>query len=185
METKFVELKQEYEDLKAFVVQHAGEEAQEEFRWFFVGAGLQVWGKNQAFAPDYEKALSVLLDETVSMQQIMTAMVCCSETGRILRVPVFYKKMIERDQAEECRLSQHFLEEFNQLLVSLAYINGDFTLEEANAVTQILDSLAEAGKQSGVHLTKVSAIKEKPVTDRKEDSYLRRGREPEEEKAEE
>ena len=144
-----------------------------EIRAYVLSAIMQIWGSNVLYAPDYATLTEAIAGKKYTMEQIVTAMGCCAEAGRVLAVPQFYKDLVQHDLDTGSRDSETFLEKLNMLLVASATINGDFTVEEANALGVIYGSLLSHADRLGL------LPPEKPdysdaITPRDDSTYLQR-----------
>ncbi len=112
-----------------------------QIRTYVLSAIMQIWGSNVLYAPDYAQLTEAIAGKKYTMEQIVTAMGCCAEEGRVLAVPQFFKDLVQHDLDTGNRDSDAFLEKLNILLVASATVNGDFTVEEANTLGVIYGSL--------------------------------------------
>ena len=149
-----------------------------QIRTYVLSAIMQIWGSNVLYAPDYATLTEAIAGKKYTMEQIVTAMGCCAEEGRVLAVPQFFKDLVQHDMETGNCDSDTFLEKLNMLLVASATINGDFTVEEANALGVIYGSLIS-------HVDKVGLLPpETPdytdsITPRDDSTYLQHSRERE------
>ena len=104
-----------------------------QIRTYVLSAIMQIWGSNVLYAPDYAQLTEAIAGKKYTMEQIVTAMGCCAEEGRVLAVPQFFKDLVQHDKDTGSRDSDTFLEKLNILLVASAPVDGDFTVEDANA----------------------------------------------------
>ncbi|MBQ9031181.1 MAG: AAA family ATPase [Parasporobacterium sp.] len=64
-------------------------------------------------------------------------------------VPDFFVKIVEQDGSANSSLTSETLDKLTSLLAASALINGDFTIEEANAMTGILNGLMNYAMANG------------------------------------
>ena len=124
---KYTELKREYDELQQMVCKTLPEEnVREAVEAWYIAAALKVWGSNLLYSPDYAVALSALSGTTYTIEQVVTAMSCCGDLERQLKVPEFFVKLVERDKKNGSADALDVLDQLNILLVGSAMINGDF-----------------------------------------------------------
>lgn len=171
---KYEQLKKEYSDLAAFVEQHTSSFNKHDLMRYIMSGALNVWGSYKLYSPDYAKALAAISGEAYSHEQTMTAMSCCGDSERELSIPVFFKDMVARDISKRSEASCEFIEKLNAILVSTAFINGDFTVEEANAISSIIIKLNDYCASEGLRISKPHVDFLGKVTAANEESYLKR-----------
>lgn len=137
MNEKYINLKKEFDELASLIPENISKELGS----FISACSLKIWSANKLYSQDYRDALLSITGEDYSVAQITTALSCCSEEKGGIAVPVFFIDMVN-DCTAECSLSA-FISRLNELLVSLAYINGDFTIEEANEVRSLIEMLSD------------------------------------------
>ena len=175
---KFGELKKEFLELinfiKSCILQETEiEKSISDARLYTISCGIRLWGSVGLYSPDYEEALVAVAGTRYSFEEIFTAISCCGETAGRLRIPGFFKRIVEGDLHTNVGKSREFIEIFNRLLVSLAFINGDFTIEEANTVSEIVSGLQKYCSERGLPLFDLSFDNTGRITRLREDSYLR------------
>ncbi|MBQ7542533.1 MAG: AAA family ATPase [Clostridia bacterium] len=79
-------------------------------------------------------------------------MSCCGDPERRLQVPAFFGALVRKDAGQNSSLASVFIQKLNAFLVGASMINGDFTLEEATCLTQILTELIRVAGRSGVRV---------------------------------
>lgn len=164
MDDKFLELKSEYEDLLSFLKKRLpGLDEEAVFAWY-AAAVLKIWGSNVLYSPDYTELLSAVSGTRFTMEQVITAMGCCGDAERRLLVPDFVTELAGTDRSA-------LLEKLSDLFVASAMINGDFTLEEASALSGIMSDLIRHVEASGVRPEMTTDYSHR-VTARNESSYL-------------
>lgn len=137
---------------------------------YYISAALKIWGSNLLYSPDYGTLLSCC-GFNCTIEQVVTAMSCCGDEERRLMVPHFFEQLVERDRQTGGTLAQSCIERLNSLLVATAMINGDFTVEEANSLSGIIEGLTRYALSEGVAMDGTLDNRAK-ITERNEDSYL-------------
>lgn len=170
---KYRELKSEYKGLLAFLQKSLPKmDLDEEFLLYYISATLKIWGSNVLYSPDYRTLLSTISGTTYTIEQVVTAMSCCSDEERQLIIPAFFEALVNRDQKKRSALSGTFIKKLNYLLAASAMINGDFTVEEANCLSAIISGLSKKAASAGID------VGDEPdnsfmITDKNEESYLK------------
>ena len=144
-----------------------------QIRTYVLSAIMQIWGSNVLYAPDYVQLTEAIAGKKYTMEQIVTAMGCCAEEGRVLAVPQFFKDLVQHDKDTGSRDSDTFLEKLNILLVASATVNGDFTVEEANALGVIYGALIAYVDKLGL-LPPAKPDYTSSITPRDDSTYLQR-----------
>lgn len=170
---RFEEFKQNYIEMLMLITEHTEESPEDDLQRFFMSSILRIWGSNDMlYSEDYSQLLSVISGEKHTVEQVLTAMSCCSDENRSVRLPQFFCQVVEKDRANDTLYCCQVLEKLNELLVTAACINGDFTIKEANTLTDITKSLSEYCasmledyEDDYEHLSAM-------ITELKEDSYL-------------
>lgn len=171
---QYDQLKAEYEELLNFAKQNVASLNENDFKLYMVACSVRIWGSFKLYSPDYAKAIFVFTGKQYTHEQMLTAMYCCADTDRTLRVPLFFKEMLARSIALDTETVLDFVERLDSILVALASINGDFTLEEAHALTGIVNDLLACCRAEGLSLEKKLPQVKHTVTKAKADSYLKR-----------
>lgn len=148
------------------------DEFNNEFRGFVVACVLKIWSANLLYSPDYAAALKALTGKDYTIEQIVTAMNCCAVSKRALAVPRFFDLFIAFDRDNNDDVTTMVLGDLNELLVSAAMINGDFTVGEAAALTEIMDTLVSEARQVGVDAEYDNELQSR-VTGIETNSYLK------------
>lgn len=170
---KYLELKNEYDVYETFVREsNPGTDLGDAPLRYYQSAILKIWGSNDLYSPDYTELLSRVSGKQLSIEQVVTAMSCCAEEGRKLKVPDFFERIVESDKRRGSGRAAKFIDKLNSLLVASAMINGDFTVEEANVLSEIINDLSKRSAEEGLPLQDLPDNWSK-ITDRREDSYLR------------
>lgn len=166
------EIKMEYGRLRQEIQNVlAGKLSDEELLRYFMAAALKIWSGNVLYAPAYSELLSAVSGQSYTIEQIMSALGCCGEPERKLRVPQFFQELVALDAESGSSHASNVLRMLNDLLVAAALINGDFTIEEASCLSSMTQDLAQYAAAHG------AAVQELPntdaqVTERNEESYL-------------
>ena len=133
---KYQQLKNEYTALENFIASHTPSFHAEEFEAFILACALKTWGSFPYYSPDYTQELFAITDNAYTLEQVITAMLCCAEEERILVIPSCFQDLLSADMRQTTTYIGDFLPLLNSILGSLASINGNFAVEEAN--TQLL-----------------------------------------------
>ena len=141
---KFEQLREDYKNLERLTEVYCGGMGSKEFQHFAEECAVRVWGKDRQYTDEYPKALEIITGKSYTQQQIETVMDSFGGNVQGPAVPAFFKNMTGHDND-----ISKFLTGFNSLLVSLASINGDFTLEEANEVQRIMYKFYSFGRSRG------------------------------------
>lgn len=136
---------------------------------YFMAATLKIWSENDLYAPVYSELLAAVSERIYTTEQVMSALGCCGDLERRLRVPGFYRELVRLDAESGGNCASEILGQLNDLLVSAALINGDFTVEEADRLSDIMKDLTQYAAEHGVAVQMLSNAQ---VTARNEDSYL-------------
>lgn len=166
------ELKKDYNALVGILADSIGGNYADALSGYVAACWMKIWAGNKLYAPEYAKAIGCILGREPSMEQCLTALSCCGDEKRKLDVPAFFHQLVAYDTAQKTGVVSDFLARLNHVLVAGASCNGDFTIEEANAVTTILESLVACAKKTKLHIKDVLCINA-PITPLKEESYLR------------
>ena len=150
MSDKFKELINDYHDLLDSVPGDQSEEKDKAVMKYACAAAIRIWSVNYLYSPDYQTALKSVTGKDYTVEQIITALSCCGEKSKRLAVPGFFKQIVERDLECGCITADHFLNVLSSFLGAMALINGDFTVEEANMLQEIMDSLIGYAKSCGL-----------------------------------
>lgn len=143
---KYLEIKTEYEGMVDFLnASLPDEQFGEALMLYYLAATLKIWGSNFLYSPDYKTLLSCVLGKDYTIEQVVTAMGCCGDEERLLAVPDFFDKLVKKDAENSSDLASSFIEKLNDILFASATINGDFTVEEANCLSQIIGANSVVG----------------------------------------
>lgn len=165
------ELRQDYTALTELLADTIGSDYDDTLSGYIAACWMKIWSGNKLYAPEYAKAIGCMLGREPSLEQCLTALSCCGDENRKLDIPTFFRSLVDYDNAQKTDVTSKFLAQFNHILVAGASCNGDFTIEESNAVSAILESLAACAKNANLAVEDCLYIHE-PTTPLKEDSYL-------------
>lgn len=98
----------------------------EELLRYFMAAALKIWSGNVLYAPAYSELLSAVSGQSYTIEQIMSALGCCGELERKLRVPQFFQELVALDAESGSSHASNVLRMLNDLLVAAALINRIF-----------------------------------------------------------
>lgn len=169
---KFTELKNEYDGLLSFVrEQLPSMQMDDSLSTYYTAAILKIWGSNILYSPDYADLLRTITGTRYTIEQVVTAMGCCGDPERQLLVPDFFQRIVEKDAKGGSSVAAETIEKLNSLLVASAMINGDFTVEEANCLSEILAGLMRHAAAAGVKVPEAPDYRFK-ITEKNESSYL-------------
>ncbi len=169
---KYMELKAEYEELlKEVQADLPGADVSEELLLFYMAASLKIWGSNLLYSPDYAKLLCAVSGTPYTLEQVVTAMGCCADAERRLKIPDFIKKLVEQDKRCSTGKTMQVLRRMSSLFVGTAMVNGDFTVEEAGCLSEIMRTLIDFASNAGLRVEETPDFRDK-ITEKKEDSYL-------------
>ena len=108
---RFVQIKEDFESLCRVVTDALRKDGlYPQIRAYVLSAIMQIWGSNVLYAPDYAQLTEAIAGKKYTMEQIVTAMGCCAEEGRVLAVPQFFKDLVQHDLDTGNRDSDTFLE---------------------------------------------------------------------------
>lgn len=146
---KFEQLSFDFDNLKEFINARISVD-ESDIKDFIVSCICKIWGANKLYHSDYAKAVESITKDAYTPAQIMTAMSCCSEEGREIPVPAFMVALTDYDIRHGSVYSLKSIDNIVNLLIAMSFINGDFTIEEANALTEISDMLTGFCQSKGI-----------------------------------
>lgn len=139
METDLREIKAQYDSIvKTYHLSGSGERP-DAFSDFTVSCALSVWGTHDFYSESYADLISMITGTGYTMVQIITAMHCCADKNVTFSHPDFLETLVNNNTEPEL---QSFCTDFQQLLVSIAFVNGDFTIEESGKINDVITFLA-------------------------------------------
>lgn len=138
----------------------------DEIRSWLMAATLRIWAGNKLCAEEYVRVLPVFTGQEYTTAQVVTALDCAGEESRTLAVPAFFTEIVRKDLESRTSVSRSVADAIGRFLVTLALVNGDFTIEEAGALRQISDLLLTycdlqgvvAGKEREYHPEMVTPL---------------------------
>lgn len=134
---KYQELKNSYEKVINTIKQYNLNTDKAMIGKFLVGISLRMWSCNSFYAKEYGEAINTLTGTEYTMEQIVTAMSCCGEEKRGVLTPIFLKGIDVPAQQKEV------INCIGDFLAAIALINGDFTIQEAECWTNIIEKLSQ------------------------------------------
>lgn len=165
---KFESLKNEYNDVLTLLSDY---DCEEEFRKYILCAVFRVWGTVGLYAPDYSEAIKITTGTYYDPPKIITAMRCCYNETRTMKVPDFFLRVIKNDKQNSTSDSYFLIDSIAKLIVGFACINGDFTVEEANEVGYIVKELKRICDTNNIAFLKSEYNWNSLVTTKNDDSY--------------
>ena len=154
----------EYQELQGMVCYALDDSYSGEVEKFILGSILKIWGSHDYYTPAYAEYLKAITGKEYTSSQIVTAMHCCTEPERKLKIPQFIVDMVSADNDNSTENTADFASALNHFLVSAAFVNGDFTIEESNAVSAILDDISYYCLQFDIDISMVSYSNREKVT---------------------
>ena len=166
------EIKMEYGKLRQEIQNVLADKlSDEELLRYFMATALKIWSGNVLYAPAYSELLSAVSGQSYTIEQIMSALGCCGEPERQLRIPQFFQELVALDAESGSSHASNVLRMLNDLLVAAALINGDFTIEEASCLSSMMQDLAHYAAAHGAAVQGLPNTAAQ-VTERNEESYL-------------
>ena len=156
---------------------HTEERHDDEIRSWLMAATLRIWAGNKLLAEDYIRILPVFKNQEYTAAQIITALDCAGDETRKMKVPAFFREIVEEDKAQLSSNSRTIADSIGRLLATLALVNGDFTMEEARALREISDLLLDYCDQQGVVAGKSRELHPEMVTPLRETGYYQQPQE--------
>lgn len=171
---KYTELKAEYDAFVMFIQDTLNKiNIEERVLQYYLAAVLKIWGSNGLYSPDYTALIMQFAKTSYTVEQIITALDCCGDAERQLLVPDFFEMLLDQDLKQGTICAATFVEKLNDLLIASAMINGDFTIEEATCLSEIIHGLIRRAEEKGVYLTAKTDYR-KIITEKNESSYLQK-----------
>lgn len=144
------EVKEALSGLLKDIAQHDDKYCEDEIRSWLLAATLRIWAGNRLVSEDYVKVLPVFKEQTFTIAQVVTALDCAGEETREIDIPLFFQNIVRKDIELHTSESRNIADSIGRFLVLVALINGDFTMEEANALKNISDLLLGYCDHQGV-----------------------------------
>ena len=129
---------------------HTKERYDDEIRSWLMAAALRIWAGNKLLAEDYIRVLPVFKGQEYTAAQVITALDCAGDDTREMKVPEFFQDLVKKDKEKCTSESRSIADSIGRFLAMMALVNGDFTIEEANALRSISDILLEYCDSEGV-----------------------------------
>ncbi|MBQ9593207.1 MAG: AAA family ATPase [Lachnospiraceae bacterium] len=135
-------LRADYEDLKKLVISRADDaESKADLERYVLGAAYRIWGSDGRFSSDdYVQAVAVITGEAKSRGQIGTEIRRVGKGNPAL--PACIREYMEAGKHTGAEL-ERMRQSVNNLLTALAFVNGDFTVKEAETVTELMRDLGK------------------------------------------
>ena len=147
---KMQEIKAALSGLLREIAQYDSHDRADEVRLWLMAATLRIWAANKLFSEDYVKALPAFNEREYTAAQVITALDCAGDASREMDVPAFFRNIAEEDLKHNTANSRSIADAIGRFLVLTAFVNGDFTVEEANALREISDLLLDHCDRQGV-----------------------------------
>lgn len=179
---KIQEVKEALNSLLGDIAQCDDKHCDDEIRSWLMAAALRIWAGNRLFSEDYMGVLRVFKEQDYTIAQVITALDCAGDESREMVIPAFFQNIVAKDKENHTSESRTIADSIGRFLVLVALINGDFTMEEANALRGISDLLfgycdhqgVVAGKSREYHPEMVTPINQtgyyQPSADKKRKS---------------
>ena len=169
---KFEQLKSDFQTLKSTIAMQVDVD-ETAFAGMVVACICAVWGANkQLYHSDYEKAVLAVTGEDYTPAQIITAMECCyGDSKRDIAIPAFLRALCEKDKENGSSYSLCAIDGLINLLIAMAFINGDFTIEEANYLSDFEKKLTGYCMNNGITGYKYSFDIQNSVTNPNDDYW--------------
>ncbi len=153
------------------IAQIVGEGHGDEIRTWLMAATLRIWAGNRLFSEVYADILSVFKEREYTLAQVSAALDCAGEESREMVVPEFFRDIVGMDIEKHTSKSRDIVDSIGRFLVLVALVNGDFTIEEANALKHITMRLLGYCDRQGVAAGKTSEYHPNMVTPLSPDGY--------------
>lgn len=144
------EVKEALSGLLKEIAQYDDKYCEDEIRSWLLAATLRIWAGNRLVSEDYVKVLPVFKEQNFTIAQVVTALDCAGEETREIDIPLFFQNIVRKDLELHSSESRNIADSIGRFLVLVALINGDFTMEEANALKDISDLLLGYCDHQGV-----------------------------------
>lgn len=138
---KIQEVKEALSGLLSDIAQCDDKYCEDEIRSWLMAATLRIWAGNRLFSEDYVKVLPVFKEQDYTIAQVITALDCAGDESREMNIPAFFRNIVATDKQNNKSESRTIADSIGRFLVLVALVNGDFTMEEANALRGISDLL--------------------------------------------
>lgn len=167
------EIKKEYDNLLTRFQEGFETDVKEEIDRYCLAGFFIIWGRNDhLYSPSYKEAVKEFTGKTFTQEQIITAMFCCSDDNRELKIPDFLKAAVDKDLAEGTNYAFTIIDGLALVWVTAALVNGDYTIKEAGAVCDITDRLYNYCRSKGINQKPGNQFRQYNITDKNEESYI-------------
>lgn len=143
----------------------------DEIRTWLMAATLRIWAGNRLFSEDYVAILPVFKEREYTIAQVITALDCAGDESREMEIPAFFQNIVSMDIEKHTSESRTIADSIGRFLVLVALINGDFTMDEANALRGISDLLLGYCDHQGVVAGKAREYHPEMVTPLSQTGY--------------
>ncbi len=167
---KYQEIKKEYEELSAQIRRFVPGLDKKTFEAFWVEAVIKIWGSYELYSTDYRALIHTVTGQDLPDAEIRRLMAESKATELNWEAPQFYTDFVTAVKRTRPAEVQRFLQKLNNVLVASAMINGDFTIPEANSISDIVERMRIDAYIEGIPLPK-SFNNYGKVTDPNMDSY--------------
>lgn len=120
-----------------------------QLKWWLEWVTIFIWSGNKFYAKEYSETLDVFGALKCESPSIENVLVLFDRFGsntfkrRITHAPYFFRNIVENDILNDENNSREIINEIGKFLVSAALVNGDFTIEEASKLREIIDNLKD------------------------------------------
>lgn len=147
---KIQEVKEALSGLLSDIAHCDDKYCEDEIRSWLMAAALRIWAGNKLFSEDYIKVLPVFKEQNYTVAQVITALDCAGDESREMDIPAFFQNIVRKDIEAHTSESRTIADSVGRFLVLVALVNGDFTMDEANALRNISDLLLGYCDHQGV-----------------------------------
>lgn len=168
---KIQEVKEALSGLLSDIAQFDDKYCEDEIRAWLMAAALRIWAGNKLFSEDYIKVLPVFKEQSYTAAQVITALDCAGDESREMNIPDFFRNIVAKDKENNTAESRIIADSIGRFLALAALFNGDFTINEANALKDISDLLLDYCDHQGVAAGKVREYHPEMVTPLNQTGY--------------
>ena len=168
---KIQEVKEALNGLLSDIAQYDDKYCEDEIRAWLMAAALRIWAGNRLFSEDYIKVLPVFKEQNYTIAQVSTALDCAGDESREMTIPAFFQNIVAKDIENNTSESRTVADSIGRYLVLVALVNGDFTIDEANALRGISDLLLRYCDHQGVVAGKTREYHPEMVTPLNQTGY--------------
>lgn len=138
---------------------------------WLMAAAIKIWAGNKLFSDDYVKILTIFREETYTIAQVITALDCAGDNTQKIDIPAFFQNIVYKDIENHTNKSRDIANSIARFLALVALFNGDFTIDEANALKDISNILLEFCDKQGVIAGKSIESHQEMITPLKQNGY--------------